>query len=94
MESQSPPVGLFNNTIYKNTEHPFSPGDKLLLFSDGLFEEFNTKGEQFGEDRTYKVIKEKKDKNVKEIFNTIFDRVIAFCPDKKQNDDITIIGIE
>jgi sigma-B regulation protein RsbU (phosphoserine phosphatase) len=29
-------------------EEPFGPGDRLLLFTDGLFEAANASGEEFG----------------------------------------------
>ncbi|MBE7413397.1 MAG: SpoIIE family protein phosphatase [Leptospiraceae bacterium] len=39
--------GLRNNSIYMEKEENFFPGDKLLLFTDGLFEQFNSFNTEF-----------------------------------------------
>jgi sigma-B regulation protein RsbU (phosphoserine phosphatase) len=49
-------VGIDKNFNYKTETLPFTPGDRLCLFSDGLIEQPNPDGEQFGLDRTIKAL--------------------------------------
>lgn len=41
LEQQGKPVGLFEDVSYEHQQIPFGPGDRLLVFSDGVFEIMN-----------------------------------------------------
>jgi serine phosphatase RsbU (regulator of sigma subunit) len=43
-----PALGLMDDFEFAAGEEPFGPGDRLLLFTDGLFEAANASGEEFG----------------------------------------------
>ncbi len=47
-------IGLFDNSMqnYRNIKFPFLPGDRLMLVSDGFFEQNSESGELYGEERT------------------------------------------
>jgi serine phosphatase RsbU (regulator of sigma subunit) len=45
------PLGLFETTRYRTQTATLEPGDRLLLFSDGLLEATNRSAQEFGEDR-------------------------------------------
>jgi sigma-B regulation protein RsbU (phosphoserine phosphatase) len=44
-------LGLFDSAEYQRGEVPFHPGDALLLYSDGISEAIDSRGNQYGEDR-------------------------------------------
>ena len=44
------PLALTENTEYESFELELSPGNKLILYSDGVTEAFNNEQEQFGEE--------------------------------------------
>ncbi|HEY0946313.1 MAG TPA: SpoIIE family protein phosphatase [Opitutaceae bacterium] len=46
-----PALGLIPETSYTTSTHVISPGDRLLLLTDGWLEEANEAGEEFGRDR-------------------------------------------
>ncbi|MEM7754406.1 MAG: SpoIIE family protein phosphatase [Planctomycetota bacterium] len=49
-------VGVEEDFNYRTETAPFEPGDRICVFSDGLVEQVNRDGEQFGLERTRKAI--------------------------------------
>lgn len=67
-------------------------GDILLLYTDGLSELENSKGEDFFPFHLEKVLKEKKLLSVEEICSSLREEIFNFCDDIQ--DDITIVIIK
>jgi sigma-B regulation protein RsbU (phosphoserine phosphatase) len=44
-------LGVFPDTTFNQAEIAFNPGDRLLLYTDGISEARNASGEEFGEER-------------------------------------------
>lgn len=51
LASGGPFVGLLPGMSFPEFEHPFRAGERLVAFTDGLTEAFDSKGEAFGEAR-------------------------------------------
>jgi sigma-B regulation protein RsbU (phosphoserine phosphatase) len=51
VRQESLPLGRFLRAEYRNEELRVSPGDRLLLYTDGVTEALNRAGEPFGDDR-------------------------------------------
>ena len=87
-------VGLHDSINISTRTVAFGPGDRLILFTDGLFEEFNATKELFGEERLGRLALT----NAGEPAERIIERMLAamrdFIGDEELNDDITIIGVE
>ncbi|MCE9500026.1 MAG: serine/threonine-protein phosphatase, partial [Leptospira sp.] len=81
------------DTPYTRTEMDFQKGDKLFLFTDGIFEEFNDKEEEFGEERLYKVIQEFGKESPASATELIYARMNEFLGKIEKQDDITFIAI-
>jgi sigma-B regulation protein RsbU (phosphoserine phosphatase) len=45
------PLGLFESSSYELGEMPFSDGDRLILFTDGVVETTSSDGTEFGDGR-------------------------------------------
>lgn len=69
------------------------PGDRLLLYTDGITEAFSEGGEMFGEARLLDVILECADLEVNQFLNCIMDAVDEFCGSVFASDDITLFVI-
>jgi sigma-B regulation protein RsbU (phosphoserine phosphatase) len=51
LDSDGFPVGMFANTRYTARELQMLPGDRLVIFSDGLTDAQNAEEEEFGDER-------------------------------------------
>lgn len=87
-------IGVIPETKYNEVELKFSRGDRLYLFTDGIYEEFNAKDEIYGEEELYDILKSNNHNPVKENIEFIISDVKEFMGSRLQDDDITIIGIE
>ena len=69
-------------------------GDIIYLYTDGVTEANNSRGDMFGEDRLLEALNEAKDLSVEEIDDRVRTRVSEFVGDTEQSDDITTLCFE
>ncbi len=89
-------VGMLEDIIkddYVEKSIQLEKNDKIFLYTDGILESKNDKGEFFGKERLINLILENKNKSLKETVDIVYDTVCHYTDDNF-NDDITIIGIE
>jgi len=87
------PLGILDEARYEETLVPFSPGDSLVLYTDGIVEAMNQKGEIFGFDRLLDIVRESRSRAAGEVLKAIVDGVTAYCEGAPQHDDLTVIVI-
>lgn len=87
-------LGLMKDSSYQIKEYSFSEGDKLYLFTDGIFEEFNQNQEEFGIERLEKILFENKTNSPQEAIQFVMNELNSFLDGSEKQDDITILGIE
>jgi len=73
---------------------PMEPGDALLLFTDGLWEEVNATGERFGKERLVETLVEVAAAPAARIIDAIQERVFAFTQGVERKDDLTLVCIK
>ncbi|MFA5116264.1 MAG: SpoIIE family protein phosphatase [Candidatus Omnitrophota bacterium] len=71
-----------------------SPGDKILLYTDGVTEALDAGQGRFGLDRLKEVFKEHSALPVKDLMKVIKDEVYKFIGSAPQYDDITLVVLE
>ena len=84
-------LGVKQNIRLEENVIDIGPGDTLVLYTDGVTEAVNEKGEDFGEERLKLAIRESRDATAREIILRIQDAVIAFAGTMHQFDDITLL---
>jgi len=89
----SSPLALMENTEYEVFELELSPGDKLVLYSDGITESFNSEREQFGEERLLKSASQDSTETTNIIVDKIISDVKNHAGDVEQSDDIVVLAI-
>lgn len=91
-------LGMVRNKSYKNfiqnNEFNYSPGDLMVLYTDGITEAKNEKGDEYGYDRLVDVIKEVKDLSPKEIQDRIIQSLYDFSGTHNINDDYTTMIVK
>lgn len=90
LEATCTVLGLFREWNCGIEERQLSPGDVLVLYTDGVTEAFNAEQEEFGEHRLIEVLKRHCHRSAQEMLTGILDEVIRFSP-HEQSDDITLI---
>jgi CHASE2 domain-containing sensor protein len=88
------PLGIMADAAYEHQELLLEPGDKLLLFTDGLTEARNQQKEEFGLTRVEKVIVENETLSAHALSERIKTELCAFAAGAKQHDDICLLILE
>ncbi len=90
--SSGRPVGLMPHNPIERETIALSPGDTLVLFSDGVSEAINREEGFYGEDRLLQTLAACSGETPKEIVSRVLNDVRAFAGEAKQSDDITILA--
>ena len=86
-----PPLGIMANTKYSEHTIPFD-NSSMYIFTDGITEIKNPKGEMLGSEGFQNYIKKYKDKNNSERLKIIIDDILN--SGHIQKDDLTIVVID
>ncbi|WP_244926654.1 PP2C family protein-serine/threonine phosphatase [Leptospira wolffii] len=87
-------IGLRNKKNYENVEKKFSNGDRMFLFSDGVFEQFNSKREAWGEGRLVNLLRELRQEPIEKIPDIVIHDIESWLGNIQPQDDISLIAIE
>ncbi|MBU0935863.1 MAG: serine/threonine-protein phosphatase [Spirochaetes bacterium] len=95
MTANNPIIGMLDHYEYKDIEIPFSQGDLLCFFTDGIMEARDENGEMFG---TAGIVESIKLSSTSGDLDTVADHLltdlIQFMKDPYFDDDITILLAE
>jgi len=83
-------LGLFEDSYFRNDTIQLEVGEGLLLYTDGVTETLNPKGDAYGEERLLKQISGEESK---ELVKNIRNDVLQFEGEDHIFDDITLIAI-
>ena len=83
-------LGLFEDWKCSIGESSLLPGDTLALYTDGVTEAFNDRGEDFGEQKLVDSLRRHRDLRPRALLDAILDDVKRFSP-HEQHDDITLM---
>ncbi len=88
------PVGLVESAEYAVAEVRLNPGDKLVIYTDGVTEAQNAAGEFFGRKRLKEIVAARAAESCQAIHHAIDQAVSAFTEGAEQSDDITLLVLE
>jgi sigma-B regulation protein RsbU (phosphoserine phosphatase) len=86
-------LGLFDDATYEMGEVSFTPGDSLILFSDGIPEAADSRGELYGEERLQALWRDSARAPMSEFIGRLLDDVTTFRGSAGQGDDMTIVVV-
>ena len=87
-------LGCFEDCYVEDEEIVLQPGESLTLYTDGITEARNEKGELFGEEKLLKVFNDRDYTCTVELHHAIKDNIANFVEDAPQSDDITFVTMK
>jgi serine phosphatase RsbU (regulator of sigma subunit) len=94
LEATAFPVGLLEGAQFEVSEIRLAPGEKLLIYSDGVTESQNSEGAFFGRKRLRAAIAPHLRDNAAALHGAVLESVAAFTAGATQSDDITVLALE
>jgi serine phosphatase RsbU (regulator of sigma subunit) len=85
-------VGAFQESAYGQGEIELRPGDRLVMFTDGVSEAVDGDGEEFGEKRLVEASLRARQLSAEALHKSILDLVTAFCGGEFE-DDATVLVV-
>lgn len=86
-------LGIMPDIKYEQNSVTLSPGDALVLYTDGVTEAMNAQNEEFEMERLCAVLSEHCSCDVREINQAVFQAVQGFAGDMPQFDDMTCMTL-
>ena len=83
---------LFRDSAYEEREIELLPGDRLVLFTDGVSEAVDAGGELFGEERIEELVADSRDLSAHELQRTIVDAASSYSGGELE-DDLTLVVV-
>jgi serine phosphatase RsbU (regulator of sigma subunit) len=80
-------IGPFPNATYANMSVPFSTGDRLLLYTDGITEANDSAGEEFGRERLGRFLLHSNGSEPALVLDRLFEEITT----GSQQDDLTAV---
>jgi len=94
LDATGMPVGLVETAGYSVAEVRLNPGDRLVIYTDGVTEAQNAAGEFFGKKRLRETVSANAAEPCQAIHDRIQEAVAAFTQGAEQSDDITLLVLE
>jgi len=86
-----PAIGLMEGFNVRAEQVTLSPGDTLVLYTDGLTEASNHDGQQLGIDKLAEIIRENRDLSAEQIIQSILRAVNTFTDGTPLTDDASLV---
>lgn len=86
------PIGLGSG--YEEHALELAPGDRLVLYSDGVPESLSPGGEQFGRDRLLAAVEAGRGRPLAGAVAALEAELLAWCGPTRPRDDVSILAVE
>jgi sigma-B regulation protein RsbU (phosphoserine phosphatase) len=93
LEATGLPIGVFCRQEFQCQKAQLSPGDTLLLYTDGLSEALDGSGEEYGRERLSKLIGNGHASTPQSLISACLEDLTSFRAGAPRTDDLTIMAI-
>jgi serine phosphatase RsbU (regulator of sigma subunit)/CBS domain-containing protein len=93
-EKTGPMLGLFEQTSYATSRQSIATGDRVMFFTDGLYEVQDAEGTEFGQARLQEAFGRYGSRGPAEMIETVLAETRGFSPTKEFDDDVCLVGVE
>jgi sigma-B regulation protein RsbU (phosphoserine phosphatase) len=87
-------LGLSQQSTFEKVSISYNSGDLIVLFSDGLVETINDKGEEFGLENLRRKLKNSINMSAEEIYKSVLKETEQFRGIIPQRDDISLLVLK
>ena len=94
LEATGMPVGMIEGAEFMVESLQLTPGDHVIIYSDGVTEAQNRASEFFGKKRLRDIVNAHANESCMAIHDAIQEGVAAFTEGAPQSDDITVVVLE
>jgi phosphoserine phosphatase RsbU/P len=85
------PIGISADAPYESGSVVLAPGDWLVIFTDGVIEAMNTRGDEYGENRLLAAVATSSNGTPAEMMQRIMTDLDVFVGNTPQHDDVTCL---
>jgi serine phosphatase RsbU (regulator of sigma subunit) len=93
-DSAGPALGLMDDFVFVSTEENFGVGDRVVLFTDGLFEASAANGEEFGASRLAESLTRVAEQPLDTALSKLLSDVTDYCGGAAFADDVCVVALE
>jgi sigma-B regulation protein RsbU (phosphoserine phosphatase) len=83
-------LGVFDATSFEQEKVVLAPGDRVVLFTDGIIDAEDVRGDEFGDERLAATVVQRRAASAASLVDGIFDQVTRFNAGPLQ-DDATVV---
>ncbi len=88
------PLGVLEDTRYEESLRAVTPGQIIVIGTDGIWETRNAQGEYFGKNRLMNVVGANADQPPHAIVEAVLERLAEFRGDLPVEDDATLVVVK
>jgi sigma-B regulation protein RsbU (phosphoserine phosphatase) len=88
------PLGMWPDKSYQAGDVTLQPGDRLVIFTDGVVEAVNASDEEYGEQRLLNVLQAGVTATPDELLRRVMSDLDAFVGPTPQHDDVTCMLVK
>lgn len=94
LEPTGPLIGLGGMVPFEQCERDLRPGDRVLLYTDGIVEHQGSDREMFGMERLESLWLEHREQDLCTALESLVGAASAFAEDAAYDDDVTLLAFE
>ncbi len=94
LETTATPVGILEEADFAVEERQLAPGDRIVMYTDGVTEAQNPRNEFFGRKRLRELVVAHAGDSCAALHDAVLRAVKAFTESSPQGDDITLVVVE
>jgi sigma-B regulation protein RsbU (phosphoserine phosphatase) len=80
--------------VYEQDQAQIGVGDKLVFYTDGVYEYQNDRSDFYGNQRFHEKLTALKDQSVVDLIEASFEALMAFGKNSAPKDDVSLLGIQ
>ena len=89
-----PALGMVANAKYGNCDCALEPDDLILLFTDGIYEVFDAKDNEFGQEKMAAVLRQRRQLSLDDLLDGLVSAARKHSATQSFDDDVCLVALE